>query len=116
MKLTTEKITSQVESAMRHYGENFAPFGEIDGVVDMFDQAWGSTSCGFGGIGGQAMTTATVLVVWDSGDAVVYICGHFAYRIEEVTRQFQDHVRGRRIKGAADKSIREYGKKVTTKC
>lgn len=32
----------------------------------MFPQAWGSTSLGFGGIGGQAMTSAYTTVITDN--------------------------------------------------
>lgn len=49
-------------------------------------QTWGSTSCGFGGIGGAAMTSADCVVVeFDSrysvnlGIACIYHHGRFAY-------------------------------------
>ena len=31
--------------------------------INIFDQLWGSTALGFGGIGGQTMTTATTVVL-----------------------------------------------------
>ena len=52
--------------------------------IHIFDQLWGSTALGFGGIGGQAMTTATtvVLVPFDSNQdhALVYFAGRYAYK------------------------------------
>lgn len=50
-----------------------------------FEQSWGDTTCGFGGIGGQAITTArTYVFVPVSVDerCYVYIGGRFAYSCE----------------------------------
>lgn len=46
-----------------------------------FPQLWGTTALGFGGIGGQAMTTAqTIVVVAElKRVVVVYFDGRFAY-------------------------------------
>lgn len=55
-----------------------------DCTVAMFPQTWGSTSLGFGGIGGQAITEAYTVVV-DSdraGACAVYFGGRFAYLVE----------------------------------
>ena len=65
----------------------------IDSVdVVMFPQTWGSTALGFGGVGGQAITTAyTVVVYGPMGDACVYFGGRFAYHIARHNATFQDH-------------------------
>ena len=50
-----------------------------------FEQVWGDTTCGFGGIGGQAITTARtyVFVPMDVNEkCYVYIGGRFAYSCE----------------------------------
>ena len=50
-----------------------------------FEQAWADTTCGFGGIGGRAITTARtyVFVPVDVDEkCYVYICGRFAYSCE----------------------------------
>lgn len=50
---------------------------------EMWTQQWSDTSCGFGGIAGQAFTFATVVMAWrERGDhAVVFIAGQFAYPV-----------------------------------
>jgi hypothetical protein len=53
--------------------------GEIE--VYSFPQQWSSTALGFGGIGGQAFTTASTVVVACLDQACVYFGGAFAYRI-----------------------------------
>lgn len=53
--------------------------GEIE--VYSFPQEWSSTALGFGGIGGQAFTTATTVVVACRDEACVYFGGSFAYKI-----------------------------------
>lgn len=78
----------------------------IDNVdCTMFTQVWGSTSLGFGGIGGQAMTTAYTVVVHGSmGDACVYFNGRFAYRIDRPNDLFRTDVleyRMSKVAGAA---------------
>jgi len=59
-------------------------------VKAMFPQVWSSTAMGFGGIGGQAITTAYTTVVESDIDAscCVYFGGQFAYRIEFPNEQF----------------------------
>lgn len=59
-------------------------------VEAVFLQAWGSTALGFGGIGGQAITTAyTIILRSDQADGYcVYFNGRFAYKIDRPNRQF----------------------------
>lgn len=60
----------------------------------MFAQAWSSTSLGFGGIGGQAITSAyTVILESDQGAGFcVYFGGQFAYRIEKPNNAFLEDI------------------------
>lgn len=59
--------------------------------VTMFEQTWSSTALGFGGIGGQAITSAyTVVVEGPMGDACVYFAGRLAYHIERPSRAFRE--------------------------
>lgn len=47
-----------------------------------FEQVWGSTALGFGGIGGQALTEANTYVFVPAGidqKCFVYFAGRFAY-------------------------------------
>lgn len=49
-------------------------------VYAMFPQVWGDTSLGFGGVGGQAFTTAYTTIVSDGGGSfAVYFGGRLAY-------------------------------------
>ena len=53
-----------------------------DVEVYSFTQTWDSTALGFGGIGGQAMTTAQTTIVTDFQTYCVYFGGRLAYKIE----------------------------------
>ena len=53
-----------------------------DFEICIFEQTWGSTCLGFGGVGGQAMTAANTYVfvpVMCNQDCFVYFGGRFAY-------------------------------------
>lgn len=53
---------------------------EVD--VVLFEQTWGSTALGYGGLGGAAMTPAYSVVVSTHKEACVYFGGgHLAYRV-----------------------------------
>ncbi len=56
-----------------------------------FPQRWGSTALGFGGIGGQMMTTAQTIVVLAElkREMVVYFDGRFAYK-KPVTEKLKE--------------------------
>ena len=49
-------------------------------VID-FDQTWGSTALGFGGMGGQMMTTARTYIIVYTNRAYVYFGGRYAYKV-----------------------------------
>jgi hypothetical protein len=59
-------------------------------VCAMFPQTWGSTALGFGGIGGQAITSAYVCIIESNllGQFAVYFGGRFAYVIERPNDKF----------------------------
>ncbi len=57
-----------------------------DVEIYSFPQTWGSTALGFGGVGGQMMTTAQTTIVSLDTTAWVYIGGQLAYHIEEWQR------------------------------
>jgi hypothetical protein len=65
-------------------------------VYAMFSQTWSSTALGFGGIGGQAFTSAYVIVLECMGEFCVYFGGRFAYKVARPTKAFfEDMVRRR---------------------
>lgn len=74
-----------------------------DCEVFLFQQMWPSTSCGFGGISGQAFTKAdTVVIIGPRGDACIYIAGRFAYYIRRPNDRFTQDLERHRMLGARD--------------
>lgn len=59
----------------------------------IFEQIWGSTALGFGGVGGDAMTSAMtyVFVPQVEEDCIVYFAGRFAYKVP-YSRVFADDI------------------------
>ncbi len=55
--------------------------------VYSFPQSWSSTALGFGGIGGQAFTTAQTTVVIHNENAAVYFGDRLAYVIKKFNRK-----------------------------
>lgn len=59
--------------------------------VEVFQQTWGSTALGFGGMGGGAMTTAHVVIITGPRfEKAVYFGGRFAYLIIRPKAEFQE--------------------------
>lgn len=54
---------------------------EQDLDVEVWMQTWGSTALGFGGIGGQAITSAPTFLIWAQNRSfgLVYFATRFAY-------------------------------------
>jgi hypothetical protein len=63
-------------------------------VYSMFPQTWGSTALGFGGIGGQAITSAYVCVIESDllAQFAVYFGGRLAYVIKRPNQVFFEHI------------------------
>lgn len=78
-----------------------------DVTIDMFPQTWSDTSLGFGGMAGQAFTSAYTVVVCcpDSQCWAVYNGGRFAYLIDykkqsaEGFKIFQEDLMNRNMAG-----------------
>ena len=71
-----------------------------DFAMYIFEQTWGSTALGFGGIGGQAMTTANTYVfipVTCHQNCFVYFDGRFAYQVP-YSKSFMEDVRNHSMK------------------
>ena len=68
-------------------------------VYSMFVQTWGSTALGFGGIGGQAITSAYVCVIESGlvGQFAVYFGGRLAYVIQRPNAAFMEDVARQRM-------------------
>jgi hypothetical protein len=61
--------------------------GEIR-VQAMFPQTWSSTALGFGGIGGQAITSAYTIILECNSEYAVYFAGQHAYTVQQPTDKF----------------------------
>jgi len=71
---------------------------EDDCYIFHFEQDWESTALGFGGLGGQAITSAwTTVVIGPCCDACVYFAGRLAYKIASPSGQFFDDVSGHKV-------------------
>ena len=83
-----------------------------DLVAEVFPQLWSSTALGFGGIGGQAMTTAYTTVFYNSVSfkaAAVYFDNELAYVIDNPNETFWVDVSHHNMK-SVDKAIIMYNK------
>jgi hypothetical protein len=79
-------------------------------VYNMFPQTWGSTALGFGGIGGQAITSAYVCIIESNlvGGYAVYFGGRLAYVIDRPNEKFiEDLQRHRMVDANLGKSTYE---------
>jgi hypothetical protein len=65
--------------------------------IEMFQQTWGSTSLGFGGMGGASMTTANVIIASYHGQACVYFGSRFAYIVPHSPELAEDILRHRMV-------------------
>lgn len=63
-------------------------------VYSMFPQTWSSTALGFGGVGGQAITSDYVCVIESGlvGQFAVYFGGRLAYVIQRPNGKFMEDV------------------------
>lgn len=61
----------------------------------MFPQMWGSTTLGFGGVGGCAMTQAYTVVVWNRvlEYSFVFFDGRLAYAVKSPNEKFLNDLR-----------------------
>lgn len=55
---------------------------ESDVVIDHFEQIWGSTALGHGGMGGAAITPAATTVVTCRTVSAVYFGGRYCYSVK----------------------------------
>ena len=68
-------------------------------LYNMFPQSWGSTALGFGGIGGQAITSAYVCIIESNlvGGYAVYFGGRLAYVINRPNEKFIEDIQRHRM-------------------
>lgn len=78
------------------YSNNSNPILD-DFELHTFEQMWGSTALGFGGIGGQAMTSARTYVFIPMNchqKCFVYFAGRFAYAVYYSDKFMEDVLKG----------------------
>jgi len=68
-------------------------------------QTWPNTSCGFGGISGQAFVTRQTVIIkdLDTYDVFVYHGGRFAYRVIN-SQKLYEYMCGRNMPGKTEAS------------
>jgi hypothetical protein len=68
-------------------------------VYSMFPQTWSSTALGFGGIGGQAITSAYVCIIESNlvGGYAVYFSSRLAYVINRPNEKFIEDIERHRM-------------------
>lgn len=76
-------------------------YGEL--TVEVFIQTWGSTALGFGGFGGQMMTSAYTTVFSDelNGIHVVFFDGRPAYLVLDASDEFYKDLKNRDMKSVS---------------
>lgn len=67
-----------------------------------FPQTWSDTSLGYGGVGGQMITSAQTVIIHDHSCAFVYIGGGLAYYLPNPSQKFWVDVASQNVKGQAD--------------
>lgn len=101
----SQKEKVMVTKTRRHRNDDIA-------VIAMFPQAWSSTALGFGGLGGQAITTAYTIVLkseyWHG--YAVYFGSRFAYMVAKANEQFYLDLQAQHMAEVA--SRRKYEKEV----
>lgn len=60
-----------------------------------FPQTWGSTSIGFGGMGGAAMTKAYTTVILCRDNAAVFFGGRHCYSVDGINDTFKEDLKRR---------------------
>lgn len=80
-----------------NYGRT--PYKERPSINDLeiihFPQTWGSTSIGFGGMGGAAMTKAYTTVIICRDNAAVFFGGRHCYSVDSINDTFKEDLKRR---------------------
>lgn len=76
--------------------------------VFVFEQVWGSTSLGFGGIGGSTMTSAwTHVISTVDGKYHIFFNGRHAYTVDSANEIFKDDLMNQNMR-SVDDAIKYY--------
>lgn len=104
-----ELSLTQMALELLQINEKFCCYSEkpvSDFELHTFVQVWGNTNCGWGGIGGQAMTTQRTYVfihVYDEKEkCFVFFGGKFAYAVP-YSQKFIEDVRNSQVESISRK-------------
>lgn len=97
-------LESCVADAAQRWGASMDEARELE--TWSFQQTWGDTSLGFGGVGGQMMTAATTVVVHDPSlaRAAVFFASRYAYSVEPARGAFFRALQDHRMPSVRDRS------------
>ena len=103
LPLIHERFWNEIKEELSEEEKKYYPEFEMT----MFLQTWGDTSLGFGGIGGQAITSAYTTVVRDiySGWCGVFFGERLAYKIKNPNEKFNEDVRNGNMRPVYEKVI-----------
>ena len=85
--------------------DNYYKNNEIRDIVQ-FSQTWSSTALGFGGVGGDMLTSAITSVVFkQDGKIDVFFGRRKAYTIPKITQSFVDDLNKRYLRPVSESSV-----------
>lgn len=105
-----DNILSKLSIATINVGDYISNKYNLSEVaqVFVFEQAWGSTSLGFGGFGGSTMTWAwTHVVSTHDGKRHVFFNGRHAYTVDSANGKFKDDLAKQDMK-PVDEALKHY--------
>ena len=93
-----------IEQELPHHCVNFGQYFSQDFQMETFEQIWGNTAGGFGGIGGCAMTSQNTYVFIpevDDEPCQVYFGGRYAYSVPITDEKFLQDVKNHNVAGCS---------------
>lgn len=98
-----QKCVDDALKRFRESGKGFPPC-MADLQLYAFPQTWGNTAGGMGGVGGQAITSQTTVVVEDTLNhrTSVYF-GQFAYEVNDPSKAFYEALGAQDMPGVWEK-------------
>jgi hypothetical protein len=98
MKIIDECLKDVCERWNLHNIQDF----EENCTIWKFRQIWGSTALGFSGVGGQALTPATTIVIKYQKHAAVYFNGQHAYDLYTLGSKFKEAIMNEQMPSVKD--------------
>lgn len=100
LPLIQERFLNCIGSELKFQETKYPDF-----ELTVFQQTWGSTALGFGGIGGCAMTDAYTTVIWENNSKIagVFFGDRVAYIILQPNEKFWEDVKNKDMESVANK-------------